>query len=232
MPLQTSPSWVQRIKSIKANNPTWGAGRILGTLEQEAVRTDVAYTGPSEPTIRRILRREWDPMTERDQRRYLYFYWPESMQRGDLPWEASAAAIEMLRWEARAGEKDLQPMFLQPGPFKVRPLWQYQRPSIDSVYWYWRVTQVMPLPPEGTTRQELYSFRFLLATFLSANAQFQLTDEELIRDLEEAVVWETVAIENLEKLMEHLKTPQQHRASIARGKDTVTTKNKIGQARK
>ena len=72
MPSPTEEHWKSRVKSIKANNPSWGALRILNAMERAENRFKRDYRGPSEPTIRRILRQEWDTMSVRAQKRYLY----------------------------------------------------------------------------------------------------------------------------------------------------------------
>ena len=51
---------------------------------------------PAARTISRIRKDEWPLVEEKDRARYRTFYWPESTERGDLPWEASAAALELM----------------------------------------------------------------------------------------------------------------------------------------
>lgn len=50
-----------------------------------------------------------------------YLYWPESMECGDLPWEASEVALELLAALRGAG-----------------------RPSIGLAKWFWRVKVAAP----------------------------------------------------------------------------------------
>ena len=127
MPLKTDSYWIERILSIKANNRRWGAGRITTQLEigaEQAGRTDV----PIERTVSRILAKEWSGLTDEEQAQYQFFHWPESMVRGDLPWEASAAALDLC-WQFHITHKG--------------------RPSIRLVKWFWRVTLAAPDAPRG-----------------------------------------------------------------------------------
>ena len=209
MPPSTEEHWKSRVKSIKANNPSWGALRILETMKRVEIRFGRDYIGPSEATIRRILRREWDTMSARAQKRYLYFRWPESMERGDLPWEYSEAAIELLRWSVTK-EDSIEPMFLQQSlkhrTMKHRPINDEERPSNKDVEWFWRVTQAMPNPPDKTSRENHTFFRYFLSQLLSDMETFNHIDNDLKRDLEEALVWETVNTNQIGKLLNHIRT--------------------------
>lgn len=124
MPLETSIFWTERIKSTKANNPKWGAKRIERQLLAEGERW--GRTGvPSDRTVGRILKRVWEGLSEEERAPYRSFYWPESMERGDLPWEASESALELLSYFDSGG--------------KLRA-----RPPIRFVKWFWRVSQAGP----------------------------------------------------------------------------------------
>ncbi len=82
---------------------------------------------PSVRSIARIRKNEWPSMPPAERASYGAFYWPESIERGDLPWEASEAALELLRELARSH-------------------WPY-RPSIRAVKWFWHVCQAIPDAP-------------------------------------------------------------------------------------
>ena len=126
MPLKTDPAWEERVLSLKENNKSWGAGRIATALGQEAANDGLKTPPPSEATVRRILRRRWDKMPEEERRQYQYFFWPESMERIDLPWEASASALELLCFlDQRGGGRN-------------------ERPSVHFMRWFWRVSQASP----------------------------------------------------------------------------------------
>ena len=120
MPLKTDPAWEERVLSLKENNKSWGAGRIATALGQEAAQKGFETPPPSEATVRRILHRRWDNMSEEEQKQYRYLYWPESMERGDLPWEASASALEILGLRI------------------------FARPTIRQTRWFWRISMAAP----------------------------------------------------------------------------------------
>src|SRR5437867_368314 len=107
--------WIERVRAIVENDPRLGSPRITKRLEQEGAaigRDDY----PSERAVSRIKEKHRAaPLEER--REYRLCRWPESMERGDLPWEASAAALELVCWLAP----------LEPLPIRL-------------VKWYWRVT--------------------------------------------------------------------------------------------
>ena len=111
-------SWKELIRGVKANNPRYGPNRIREELER--LRPGAEY--PSPRTIGRVLESFQDlPRELRDQ--YLRFYWPEAMENGLLPWESSAASLELRRHADAIGA---------------------DRPTIRCVRWFWRVTQIIP----------------------------------------------------------------------------------------
>ncbi len=125
MPAKVDPFWEECLKSVKASQPSWGAGRICRELERQAEsgnRTDA----PSERWVGEFLRRK----LPQDLTEYRLLYWPESMERRDLPWEASAAALELLVSRRGSG-----------------------RPSIRLAKWLWRVTLAAP----GCSLEERYN---------------------------------------------------------------------------
>jgi hypothetical protein len=114
MPAKVDVFWEERVKSIKANRPTWGAGRICRQLEIEASAAN-RVDAPSPRWVGGYLQTQ----LPEDLREYREFRWPESMERADLPWEASAAALELLG-------------LLQ------------ERPTVRLAEWFWRVTLAAP----------------------------------------------------------------------------------------
>ena len=123
MPLKTGEEWEDQIIALKVNNPKWGAGRILHELEAGPAHAEVPYLGPSEPTIRRIIKRRLDVMTEHARNQYRYLYWPESFERNELPWEAARPLLDLLAAELHEN----------------RP-----RPTLRVCTWYWRLCQAVP----------------------------------------------------------------------------------------
>ncbi len=124
MPARIDNFWEERVKSLKANNPTWGAVLIHRELQTEATvagRTDE----PSQRWVGAYLKNKWPSMTYEQQADYRAFFWPESMLRGELPWEASGVGLELLAFLDANG-------------------WLVARPPIRLVRWFWRVTQICP----------------------------------------------------------------------------------------
>ncbi len=136
MPLTTDKAWAGLIKSVKANNPGWGAKRIAREVQAEGERRGLSNP-PHERTVGRILRREWDPLATEQQAQYRSFYWPESLERGDLPWEASFHCLELLSTQYHLLKKVGSPDH----PSR----WQsYARPSIRLCRCFWRISMAAP----------------------------------------------------------------------------------------
>ena len=150
MPLTTDPAWEEKILSLKGENDRIGYVRLQAQLEQDFANGKWPQgigDPPSTATVRRILVRRWDGMTDEDRTMYRRFHWPQSMERGALPWDASAAALELLG---------------------LRHLWAHGRPSIRLVRWYWRVAQAAPgLPPFTGTEPDMPG-HFQIAAHLAA----------------------------------------------------------------
>ena len=121
--------WRQQVKYILAENQRISISAILHLLDakaellqksDEATERTLSNNVPSSRTISRV-RDEWRAMEQSERVQYQQFSWPESMQGGALPWEASSAALELL-------------MFLDSNGVR-------ERPPIRLVMWYWRVIQ-------------------------------------------------------------------------------------------
>tara|TARA_Y100000590_G_scaffold413145_1_gene508704 strand:+ start:1071 stop:1745 length:675 start_codon:yes stop_codon:yes gene_type:complete len=126
MPAKKDIYWEQRLKSLRANNPSWGARRIRETLQSS---TSEARQGeaPGERWVGSLIKRLKDsPNWLEEERMYRTFYWPESMDNGDLPWEASSSGLELLQ-------------FLDQ---ETRGL--SERPPVILVKWFWKVAAIIP----------------------------------------------------------------------------------------
>lgn len=200
MPIQISFYWKEKIRKIKANNPRWGAGRIAKSLRQEDADGNGSDTEvPSEATVRRVMRREWDSMDEGKQEQYKYFYWPESMETDKLPWEYSEAGVELLRWRLRAETNGGDEWH------RERQNLRESRPTNREVEWFWRVTQAMPKPSEATSGVEYTLFRDLLAQALSDLDLLGKSDQYLKRDFERMLVLETITLEHMRILLDRMR---------------------------
>jgi hypothetical protein len=87
--------WQQRVKSIVENYSDWSAKRIENLLKHEAERLE-RRDWPRERTIRRMRQRHLDSPDD-VRSKYRFFRWPDSMERGELPWEAAPFAFEVIR---------------------------------------------------------------------------------------------------------------------------------------
>lgn len=119
--------WKERIKHHlgKGQRPQPGPTAIERVLIEESREFDSKLLRrigpvPSNRSIARILKEEWVPLPEEEKLQYREFYYPESMERGDLPWEASAACLELLGYRLDS------------------------RPTIRMAMAFWRITLAAP----------------------------------------------------------------------------------------
>lgn len=133
---KTDPFWIDRVRSLTANEQLGGKA-IAKRLEQEQ-RALGRNDAPQERTVFRI-QEDFRKLPDWQQGAYQAFTWPESMEIGAVPYEASAAALELLAFarQNRPLETD-----------GTSALWD--RPQIRLVLWYWRVTQAAPDLPAAT----------------------------------------------------------------------------------
>ena len=115
MPAKVDPHWKVRLISLKANNPNWGGVRLWQALREEG-----GYNAPSQGWVSKWLREDWPKVTEAERHGYRYLSWPESMGGKDLPWEASASALEILGLRI------------------------FERPTIRQTRWFWRISMAAP----------------------------------------------------------------------------------------
>jgi len=124
--------WREQVRYILGENERMPVNQIRHRLEAlaeelcgsgDAEAIALSKNVPSSRTINRI-RDEWKEMDQSQRVQYQRFYWPESMQGNALPWEASAAALELLLFLDYNGVRE--------------------RPPIRLVKWYWRVRQASP----------------------------------------------------------------------------------------
>jgi len=121
MPLETDEFWEQRVRALTASSERIGPGRLLRLLQDESKQTHRLGV-PSLRTIGRI-QQKFRLLDARAQMDYRVLTWPEACQLGGLPWEASAAVLELLGFLHRAGSG--------------RPLMRVGR-------WFWHVTLAAP----------------------------------------------------------------------------------------
>ena len=126
---KTNEKLVKKIWELVESAPKLSAGAIRLGLQRwlKFEPTMRAVSLPTERTIARI-KKNFLTMNPEERVQYRYFSWPESMEIGALPWEASRAALELLAHFRKI---------------------KWQRPTIQTVRWYWKVTSSAPdLPVE------------------------------------------------------------------------------------
>ena len=87
----------KQVYVIVENRPKISAGEILIALRAHAKTQGLQANLPTERTIARI-KKEFLGRKEEERIPYRYFSWPEAMEGGLLPWEASRACLECLRY--------------------------------------------------------------------------------------------------------------------------------------
>ncbi|MDP2857254.1 MAG: hypothetical protein Q8P50_04665 [Bacillota bacterium] len=124
-----SPDWVEWIRSVAVTQPQLGS-KALATAAVGRAEKEGRNDPPSERTIRKYMR-EIREASDDVQREYRFIYWPETFERGDLPWEAAEHVFELLR-------SAILPVMDQP------VLVEAFRPELREARWFWRVTQTAP----------------------------------------------------------------------------------------
>jgi hypothetical protein len=129
--------WREQVKLITAENPRLGAVPVTKLLEQQAEalgRNDV-------PSWRTVLRIQQGIRGSPEEAEYRSVKWPEVCELGEpggLPWEASGAVLELLRYLENTGSG---------------------RPSVSLARAYWRITLARP---DITAEQKFEAARSLL----------------------------------------------------------------------
>ncbi len=134
---RTDVFWIDRIRIMLANNPVMSGAAIRRKLvsETKTGKEKPPTPVPSDRAIRRIMS-EFKAAPGKERLPYRLFAWPESMELGALPWEASRAALDLLRLR---NDERLGP------------------PLIREALWFWHVTQAAPDAPLGT-RKDLAAY--------------------------------------------------------------------------
>ena len=122
MPLKTDDYWVRRMRSLFANTTLSDEG-VVRELKAEA-EDGSRHDEPSLRTVNRY-RAAWRRLSAEERSVWRSVRWPESMESGDLPWEASATALELLGYYAVVK----------------------RRPLVALARWFWRVTLAAPDAP-------------------------------------------------------------------------------------
>jgi len=119
MPRPKEHKYDDRIRELAAAGHRPPA--IVKALEQEAARLGLNDT-PTESTVRRRVK-EFAELSPQQKRQYALFRWPDSIENGDLPWEASGLLLDLL------GHLDADGV---------------DRPTVREAVWFWRVCLATP----------------------------------------------------------------------------------------
>jgi hypothetical protein len=159
LPEKLNDYWIDWMRAQFANEPDLPPKRI----EQQA--KEQAETWPEEeeeeprpgkpPALRTIYKYmgEFGGLAEGVRKGYQPFSWPESMEEGLLPWEATAATIQLLIWTQEHG------------------LWP---PPVSLVQWFWRITLAIPDAPLGERLR-------VTATVASYREAGQIVPEDVVQ---------------------------------------------------
>lgn len=111
--------WREALKGYFANFPENSPETISREMEQKAARDGGRTDVPAASTIRRFR----NECRQADLSGYRDVYWPDSFERGDLPWEAAAAVLAL---------------------YRQRQSTYGFRPTVRLARWYWRIVQSAP----------------------------------------------------------------------------------------
>ena len=129
--------WRRRVYLETDANPRLSARELAERLATEAADLE-RRDSPSARWVREA-QKVFRSLPHEARTPYQRFLWPESMGGDDLPWSASASALELLEQAHSLG---------------------FPRPVVRLVTWFWRVSQAAPSRP--------FPERFELASYLHA----------------------------------------------------------------
>ena len=117
--------WIQRMYHVFENEPELSDREVADSMKaigKELARSDY-------PAVRTVNKyhKEYNELPDPMKTGYRLFHWPECMESGLIPWEASKSALELLGHLQRQGK----------------------RPLVRVVRWYWRISQAAPSEPWG-----------------------------------------------------------------------------------
>lgn len=120
----THPYWIDRVRWWATNYPKIGALEIADALRKPQSLEDAKNAGViAEPPSSRTVGRYRSELTPDLARPYREFCWPDAMDEGLIPWEASRACLDLVAHLKAQGE---------PPP----EVWVMER--------FWRITQAAP----------------------------------------------------------------------------------------
>ncbi|MBI4491736.1 MAG: hypothetical protein HY690_02970 [Chloroflexi bacterium] len=122
--------WRDQVYTLCGSGRKRSVVEMFQLLEAEGIRLG-RNDYPSKRSLNRI-RDDFHRLPEPQQREYGQVRWPDSFGRGDLPWEAGRAALDLLRFHDEQG---------------------LDRPTVRHVRWFWRVGMAAPgIPTQDADR--------------------------------------------------------------------------------
>jgi hypothetical protein len=118
--------WIGWLATQFANEPAPNIREIARRVDEQAKKTG-RTDQPAQSTIYKYydVYKEWP---EHVKAGYKIFHWPASMEEGLLDWAAGPASLELLTFTQR---------------------YDLSNPPIPVVFWFWRLTEVLPQAPLG-----------------------------------------------------------------------------------
>jgi hypothetical protein len=133
--------WIRCLYTVFANEPGMSDKAVADRMKELADTLDRSDY-PATRTVNKY-HDQYHRLTEPVKAGYKDFGWPESMEAGLLPWEASAAALELLAIRRDIDRFAHYRQAAREGPLTALDL-PLGRPSLRLTRWFWRVTQAAP----------------------------------------------------------------------------------------
>jgi len=149
------------------------ARAIAGVLHRQPIPVGAPKQRPGQRTIGRTIK-EFEGKSAEEKRLRDYFSWPKSMLDGALPWEASRAALDLMRFNVESG-------------YSPR---SEQVPVISEVRWFWRVTQAIP-DADIKTRVWIATWLHFIETFYGDAEMLFLKEADSMAALQWILAFQT-----------------------------------------
>ncbi len=139
---RTDEYWEDMVKGIVANKPKVSVAEIERRLDKHAKTDECPAERRADVPRGNTIRRMRERFPEEDHGPYRFVQWPETFERGDLPWESAPFVIELMREVCKMfGRTEPPPM----------------GPPVKLAYWYWRIRTSCPdLPVAFSAAVQMY----------------------------------------------------------------------------
>ena len=112
----------KKVWELVQTNPTISAGKIRISIRAQAKQAGIQLSLPTERTIARI-KKDFLQKPQEERMPWRQTSWPETMELGGLPWEASRAMLDLVKYFHDNG---------------------WETPTIRTAQWFWRVALAAP----------------------------------------------------------------------------------------